>query len=98
MRNDMKLNLPARKTRYWIAAIAALALVALLSRPEPLQVDTGQVQQGAMQVTVDEQGETRAHDRFVITAPVAGRLARMALHDGDAVRKNQVVAQIAPLP
>lgn len=94
----MKLNLPARKTRYWIAAIAALALVGLLSRPEPLQVDTGQVQQGAMQVTVDEQGETRAHDRFVITAPVAGRLARMALHDGDAVRKNQVVAQIAPLP
>jgi HlyD family secretion protein len=34
----------------------------------------------------------------VITAPVAGKLARIDLRDGDAVRENQVVAQIAPLP
>jgi HlyD family secretion protein len=92
------MKLPSRKTIYWLAAIAALALIALLFRPEPLRVDTGQVQKGGMQVTVDEQGETRAHDRFVVTAPVAGRLTRIELHDGDAVQQNQVVAQIAPLP
>jgi HlyD family secretion protein len=51
-----------------------------------------------MQLTVDEQGETRSHDRFVVTAPVAGRLTRIALHDGDPVQVNQVVALIAPLP
>jgi HlyD family secretion protein len=96
MRNDMKL--PARKTTYGLAAIAALALLALMFRPTPLRVDTGQVQKGSMQVTIDEQGETRAQERFVITAPVAGRLTRVELHDGDAVQKNQVVAQIAPLP
>lgn len=91
------MKLP-RKTTYWLAALAAVALTALLFRPEPLRVDTGQVQKGSMQVTVDEQGETRAHDRFVVTVPVAGRLTRIELHDGDAVQKNQVVAQIAPLP
>lgn len=91
----MKLS---RKTRYWLAAPAALVLAVLLFRPEPLRVDIGQVQKGSMQVTVDEQGETRAHDRFVVTAPVAGRLTRIELHDGDAVQKDQVVAQIAPLP
>src|SRR5574340_154090 len=96
MRNDMKL--PSRKTTYWLAGLAALALTVLLFRPEPLRVDTGLVKKGSMQVTVDEQGETRAHDRFVVTAPVAGRLTRIELHDGDAVQKNQVVAQIAPLP
>jgi len=96
MRNNMKL--PSRKTTYWIAALVALAMAALLFRPEPLRVDIGQVQKGSMQVTVDEQGETRAHDRFVVTAPVAGRLTRIELHDGDAVQKNQVVALIAPLP
>jgi HlyD family secretion protein len=51
-----------------------------------------------MQVTVDDQGETRSHDRFMLTAPVAGRLMRIELHDGDAVVENQLLAQIAPLP
>src|SRR5512135_1652881 len=92
------MKLPSRKTTYWTAALAALVLIALLFRPEPLRVDTGQVTKGDMQVTVDEQGETRAHDRFVVTAPVAGRLARIGLHDGDPVRRDQVVAQIDPLP
>jgi len=92
------MKLPSRKTTYWLAAIAALALIALLSRREPLRIDIGHVEKGSMQVTVDEQGETRAHDRFVVTAPVAGRLTRIELHDGDAVQKEQVVAQIAPLP
>jgi len=92
------MKLPSRKTIYWLAAIAALALIALFFRPAPLRVDIGQVEKGSMQVTVDEQGETRSHDRFVVTAPVAGRLSRIELHDGDAVQENQVVAQIAPLP
>lgn len=92
------MKLPSRKTTYWLAALVALVLIALLFRPEPLRVDTGQVQKGSMQVTVDEQGETRAHDRFVVTAPIAGRLNRIALHDGDTVQINQVVAQISPLP
>lgn len=92
------MKTPSRKTTYWLAALAVLALIAVLFRPEPLRVDLGQVQKGSMQVTVDEQGETRAHDRFVVTVPVAGRLTRIELHDGDEVKKNQVVAQIAPLP
>jgi len=88
----------SRKTSYLLAAIAALALFVLLFRTEPWRVDTGKVTRGSMQVTVDEQGETRAHERFVITAPVAGKLNRIELHDGDAVQKDQVIAQIAPLP
>lgn len=92
------MRLPARKTIYWLAALAALALAALLFRPEPLRVDSGQVAQGRLLVTVDEQGETRTHDRFVVTAPVAGRLTRIELYDGDAVQQDQVVALIAPLP
>ena len=92
------MKLPSRKIIYWLAALAALALIALLFRPAPLRVDIGHVETGSMQVTVDEQGETRSHDRFVVTAPVAGRLTRIELHDGDEVQENQVVAQIAPLP
>jgi HlyD family secretion protein len=92
------MKLPSRKIIYGIAVIAALALIALLFRPAALRVDIGHVETGSMQVTVDEQGETRSHDRFVVTAPVAGRLTRIELHDGDEVQENQVIAQIAPLP
>jgi HlyD family secretion protein len=51
-----------------------------------------------MRVTVDEDGETRAHDRFVIAAPIPGRMLRVELEEGDSVRENQVVAMIEPLP
>lgn len=66
--------------------------------PAPLLVDGVAVQTGRMEVTVDDLGETRSHDRFVLSAPVAGRLERIALHDGDAVQEKQLLARIAPLP
>lgn len=78
--------------------LAAVAAVVIALLPAPVDVDGAVVQTGPMQVTVDDQGETRSHDRFVLSAPVAGRLARIDLHDGDAVRENQLLARIAPLP
>ncbi|MFM7459232.1 MAG: efflux RND transporter periplasmic adaptor subunit [Burkholderiales bacterium] len=88
----------SRNITYLVLGLMAIALAAWLFRPAPLKVDTGLVERGSMQVTVDEQGETRSHDRFVVTAPVSGRMVRIELHDGDAVQQNQVVAKIAPLP
>jgi HlyD family secretion protein len=88
----------SRNITYLILGLMAIALAVWLFRPAPLKVDTGLVERGSMQVTVDEQGETRSHDRFVVTAPVSGRMVRIELHDGDAVQQNQVVAKIAPLP
>lgn len=88
----------ARRMVYAAAAAAAVAAAVLFLRPAPLRVDVGHAGQGSMQVTVDEQGETRSHDRFVVAAPVAGRLARIELHDGDQVKENQVIALIAPVP
>jgi HlyD family secretion protein len=78
--------------------VAGVASIVWILLPAPLDVDAAQVQAGPMQVTVDDLGETRSHDRFVLVAPVAGRLARISLHDGDAVTENQLVARIAPLP
>src|SRR5512143_3699806 len=83
---------------YIAVSVVALVLVAYALRPTPVTVEIGPVTIGPMQVTTDEQGETRSHDRFVVAAPVAGRLLRVLLHDGDAVTENEVVATIAPLP
>jgi HlyD family secretion protein len=79
-----------------IAAAAVLATYAFL--PKPLLVDTARAARGPMQITIDEDGQTRAHDRFTLTAPVAGVLSRISLHEGDTITAGTVVAVIHPLP
>jgi HlyD family secretion protein len=79
-------------------SIVAVALVWFMLRPAPVLVEVAKASSGPMRVTVDEDGETRAHDRFVIAAPIPGRMLRVELEDGDPVRENQVVAIIDPLP
>jgi HlyD family secretion protein len=79
-----------------ILALAALVIVALL--PSPIKVEVSSAGRGPLRVTIDEEGEARAHDRFVIAAPVAGRLARVELREGDKVASGQVVAVITPSP
>lgn len=87
--------------RKWLllaAPLAGLALLLLALRPSPLPVETGRATIGPLQVSLQAQGETRSHDRYVITAPVHGRLIRIDLHEGDHVRQGQTLAQLAPSP
>ena len=76
-----------------VAAAAAYAL-----RPDVIEVETAVVDRAPMRVTIDEDGRTRVRNRFVIAAPVAGRLERLTLREGDEIAVGQVVARIAPLP
>lgn len=73
-------------------------LVWLVFRPAPVRVEIGRVERGRLVVTVDEEGETRVHDRFVVAAPIAGRVARLTLEPGDAVPQGGVVARMHPVP
>ena len=87
-----------KKIVYVLAALAIAAAFVLSLLPGPVVVEVAKVGVGALQVTVDEDGETRAHDRFVVSAPVAGRVARIELHEGDPVTQGQMVAELWPLP
>ncbi|MDH3645659.1 MAG: HlyD family efflux transporter periplasmic adaptor subunit [Gammaproteobacteria bacterium] len=82
----------------WTIIVAFLAIgiiYALLPRPVP--VDLIEVVQGPMTVTVDEEGKTRIHDVFVLSAPVGGRVQRITAHVGDAVVAGEtVLARIEP--
>lgn len=81
------------------AAVAiAIGLLAWAFRPKPIKVETGRVQRETLRLTVDEEAETRVHDRFDIATPVTGRLRRIELHAADPVYAGQVVAQVEPLP
>lgn len=81
-----------------LAALAAAALLVYAALPSPIEVDLAPVVEGPMQVSVDDQGETRVIDRYTLSAPVAGRLMRIALREGEAVGEGQLLARIAPLP
>ncbi|MBT8145719.1 MAG: HlyD family efflux transporter periplasmic adaptor subunit [Gammaproteobacteria bacterium] len=85
----------------WLGIVLAIAIVAGLVyalQPQPELVEVGQVERRAFAETVEEQGRTRAHRPFVVTAPIAGRLLRTALDEGDQVTEGQVIARIAPSP
>ncbi len=79
-------------------ALGVGVLVWIMLRPTPVLVEIAKATRGPLRVTVDEDGETRAHDRFVIASPIPGRMLRIELEEGDSVRENQVVAMIEPLP
>ena len=81
-----------------IAAVAVVAaIVAAAMWPESVEVDFARVSRGPLQVTVDEDGETRVRDRFVVSAPVGGRLQRIELEPGDRVARGKtIVARLAP--
>jgi len=82
-----------------IAAFSAAVLAALYVafRPKPISVDLGRATVGPMRVAVEEEGKTRVRNVYTISAPVAGKLLRIALQPGDPVVKNEtVVAVILP--
>src|SRR5918994_5295777 len=78
-----------------VALVAVILAVALW--PRAIQIDVARVERGPMQVTIDEEGETRVRERFVVSAPVMGRVERIELEPGDSVvRGKTVVARLTP--
>ena len=87
-----------RRTLLAVAALAALVLFWRLLRPAVLEVETETVVRGPLTVSVEEEGRTEVRDRFVIAAPVTGRVGRLTLEAGDSVRRDATVACVAPQP
>ncbi|MBL8894211.1 MAG: HlyD family efflux transporter periplasmic adaptor subunit [Rhizobiales bacterium] len=66
--------------------------------PQPIPVETAIVTKGRFVATVDEDGVTQIRDRYVVAAPLGGRLIRVRLKVGDEVASGETVALIAPSP
>ena len=83
-----------RRVQIGVLTVGALLAVALW--PETTPVDSATVERGRIVVTVDEEGQTRVHDRYVVSAPVSGRVLRIELEPGDPVKEGEVVARVRP--
>ena len=78
--------------------IVVLAMAIFFSmRSPPIDVDVAAVTKGPMLVTINDEGETRVRNMFVISAPINGRLMRIKLDAGDPVIAGKTVgARIRP--
>src|SRR5574340_327457 len=81
-----------------VLGAAAVAAGMLALRPRPLEVDTMTVERRPLETTVDADGRTRVRERYLVVAPVAGRVERITRLEGSVVRAGDVVARLAPLP
>jgi HlyD family secretion protein len=95
----MQMN--ANKKRILIWSLLGLILLGSLVWafiPKPLPVDLLTLAPGDMTVTVDEEGETRVKDVFVLSSPISGRALRIESEVGDTVQAKQTkVAEIEPI-
>jgi len=77
-----------------LVALAGLAAWALA--PRPVTVQLGEVTRGVYEQAISDDGRTRVRHRYLLSAPLSGRVERIALRVGDTVAKGQVVAVLAP--
>ena len=78
--------------------IAVLSTIVWSFIPGAIPVETTKVTKGRFLATVDEDGKTRVRERYVVTAPLAGRMTRIEFEAGDAVSAGDVIASILPSP
>lgn len=85
----------------WAIGISALILFALGYSfwPEAVPVDTGTVTRGPMAVGITDDGVTRIHDVFTVSAPVTGYITRIDIEPGDSVvARDTIIARMAGRP
>ena len=82
-----------RPTRILVWAVMAGVGVAFYFafQPRPLEVDIATVTRGPLRVTLNDEGQTRVRDRYMVSAPLAGKVLRINLEPGDPVRAGTTV-------
>jgi HlyD family secretion protein len=83
--------------RLLIAILVVVALLSVALWPSAIDVDVARVSRGSLMVTVDEEGETRVRERYVVSAPIQGELLRIEFEPGDAVEAGRPVAILRPV-
>lgn len=78
-----------------VAALAGAIVIGAM--PRAVRVDLEPVTRGPIHVTVNEDGQTRVIDRYVVFSPLEGQLERIALKAGDAIiQGSTILARIDP--
>lgn len=81
----------------WLIVLVILGLVVAGLMPKPVEVEVGAVSRSPLTVRVSEEGKTRVRNRYVVAAPVAGKMRRVTLKAGDEVKAGEtLITSIEP--
>jgi HlyD family secretion protein len=86
-----------RRILLLLLIVGLAGAIAYGLRPMPVEADLAAVERGSIRETVDQDGKTRIREKYVVSAPLAGRLLRVELENGDKVEAGRtIVASIEP--
>ncbi len=89
---------PVTRRRLLYLGVGLLVLGALVYGfwPKPIPVDIATATVGPLVVTIEEEGQTRIQERYIIRSPIMGYADRVTLDPGDFVRQGQTVVTLRP--
>ena len=91
------MNILFRRLISILFVLGVVGAIVFGLMPAPVEVDLATVEQGSIRVTVDQDGKTRIREKYVVSAPLAGRLLRIELEPGDPVVAGEtLLASIEP--
>lgn len=79
-----------------VLGLAVIGAIFYALRPQPIPADFATVERGTLRISIDEDGVTRIRERYVISAPLSGRLLRVGLDPGDDVARGRLLLIIEP--
>lgn len=80
-----------------LVVAGVIAALAWAMQPKPVLVDTARIERGPLVVTISDDGRTRIRERYVVSAPLSGRLVRISLDPGDeVVARETLLTTIEP--
>jgi HlyD family secretion protein len=68
-----------------VVALAIVGGVIYAFLPTPVEADLVEIERGTLRVTVDDDGKTRIREKYVVSAPLNGRILRISMDPGDQV-------------
>jgi HlyD family secretion protein len=94
---NAELQRRSRRVRiFWIVAAAVVVIaIALSMLPDAVEADIAKADRGDVRVEVVDEGRTRMHDIYIISAPITGRVLRVEVEPGDEVTTGAIVARMS---
>ena len=83
-----------RRILTWAVAVVLVLLIVWGLWPKAVSVETGLIARSPLTVHVSEEGKTRVRNRYVVSAPVAGKMRRVSLKAGDPVGAGKTLLTV----